>query len=194
MPGNLQISEADKTQWLRNYYTARAVFSIIWVTIAFSLAKTPSPFAGFLLVLYPACDAAANWHDASQHGGLRANPTQAFNALVSTVVTIVAIAAILYDGHAVLYVFGAWASLSGLLQLGTGIRRWKHVGAQWPMILSGVQSTLGGLFFIKEATAGITASAADIAPYAAFGALYFAISAITLALSLARSRRTGAAA
>lgn len=181
-------SGPDQALWLRRYYAIRAAFSIVWVAIAFSLAKTPSLFTGLLLVLYPAWDAAANWYDAGRHGGLRANPTQAFNALVSIGVAIVATAAIVFDGHAVLYVFGAWASLSGLLQLGTGIRRWSQVGAQWPMILSGLQSTLGGLFFIKKATAGVTASAADIAPYAAFGAFYFAISAITLAVSLTRRK------
>ena len=45
-------------------------------------------------------------------------------------------------------IFGAWAILSGLLQLGTAVRRWKRFGAQWAMVLSGGQSALAGGFFI----------------------------------------------
>lgn len=183
-------SKTYTTRWLRKYYAIRAAFSIIWVTVAFLVGKSPSTVAVALLVVYPAWDAAANWRDASQNGGFKANPTQAFNALVSAVVTIAVIVTSSYDRHSVLYVFGAWASVSGLLQLSTGIRRWRRVSAQWPMILSGAQSTVaGGLFLEKAATLSTVVSGVDIAPYAAFGAIYFAISAFTLAVSLARQSR-----
>jgi uncharacterized membrane protein HdeD (DUF308 family) len=140
-------------------------------------------------VAYPAWDAVVNWRDASRNGGLRKNPTQAFNTLVSTVVTIAVILAIAYDIQAVLYVFGIWAALSGLLQLATGIRRWRGFSAQWPMILSGAQSALAGTHFVKKAAAASVPSVVDIAPYAAFGAIYFGISALASAISLARRRR-----
>jgi len=188
-----EVNKTSNARWLTHYYATRAGFSAIWVAAAFLIGKSASPFVGALLIAYPAWDAAANLFDATRNGGLKANPTQAFNAFVSTVVTIAVILAISFDNQVVLYVFGVWAALSGLLQLATGIRRWHGFSAQWPMILSGAQSTLAGVIFVKKAAVGvIVPSAVDIAPYAAFGALYFAISAITLAVSL--SRRHGAVA
>jgi len=59
------------------------------------------------------------------------------------------------------------------------------------MILSGGQSMLVGVLFIKQANAPAIPSIADIAPYAAFGAFYFLISATWLAIAGARRRRSG---
>jgi Sigma-70 region 2 len=114
---------------------------------------------------------------------------------MSLVSSSVAVAATLGHGmHEVLKVFGVWASLSGLLQLATGVRRWKSYGAQWAMILSGAQSALAGVFILKQAAGAQAVSIASIAPYAAFGALYFLISAISLTVSDARRRSKIAAA
>ncbi|TXC72222.1 DUF308 domain-containing protein [Sphingomonas ginsenosidivorax] len=177
-------------RWLARYYGTRALFSVAWVAAAFAAGKTPSPLTSALLVAYPAWDALANLYDARRNGGLAANPTQAFNAVVSAAVTVAVVVTMRTNIHAVFAVFGIWATLSGLLQLATGIRRWRSVGAQWPMILSGAQSGLAGVFFVKQAADGvIVPSAADIAPYAAFGALYFAMSAIVLAISSHRATR-----
>jgi hypothetical protein len=57
------------------------------------------------------------------------------------------------------------------------------------MILSGAQSAAAGAMFLREAGAPDTRSVADIAPYAAFGAFYFLVSAIWLTVSAARRRR-----
>jgi hypothetical protein len=185
-----EIARTSNARWLASYYATRAGFSAVWVAAVFLVGRSPSPLASALLVAYPAWDAVANWRDASRNGGLRKNPTQAFNAVVSTIVTIAVILAIAYDIQAVLYVFGIWASLSGLLQLATGIRRWNGFSAQWPMILSGAQSALAGVIFVKKAAAGTgVPSGVDIAPYAAFGAIYFGISALASGISLARRRR-----
>ena len=175
---------------LRNYYALRALFSVGWVVAAFLVGRSLSPVTGALLVAYPAWDALANLYDARWNGGLKANPTQAFNAVVSAIVTVAVVVALRTDVHAVFAVFGVWASLAGILQLATGIRRWRGVGAQWPMILSGAQSGLAGVIFVKRAIDGqVVPTAADIAPYAAFGALYFALSAMVLAVSAARAPR-----
>ncbi|MDF1897908.1 DUF308 domain-containing protein, partial [Mycolicibacterium smegmatis] len=61
-------------------------------------------------------------------------------------------------------------------------------GAQWAMILSGAQSALVGVTFLKQANAPEVPGIADIAPYAAFGALYFLISAVWLLVAEARRR------
>jgi uncharacterized membrane protein HdeD (DUF308 family) len=90
--------------------------------------------------------------------------------------------------HDVLKVFGIWASLSGLFQLITGVTRWKSYGAQWAMILSGAQSVLAGVFMLKQASGPQPVGITDIAPYAAFGAFYFLVSAVSLTISDARRR------
>lgn len=82
--------------------------------------------------------------------------------------------------NTVLAVFGAWAILAGLLQLATGVRRWKSYGAQWAMILSGAQSALAGGLFIKQSLGTAVPGVTDVAPYAAVGAFYFLVSALLL--------------
>ena len=139
--------------------------------------------AVILLVAYPAWDAAANYLDASRSGGLVQNRTQAINVVVSVATTLAVIAALQTNTSWVLAVFGAWAILSGLLQLGTAVRRWKSYGAQWIMILSGGQSALAGAFFILQSRMPTMPSISTVAGYAAFGAVYFAISAVWLSVS-----------
>lgn len=174
-----------QVQWLKTYYFTRAGFSIIWVLAA--LGAGMHPFAAAVLLLaYPAWDALANFVDGNRSGGLSANRTQALNVAVSLVVTA-AVAISLADMHRVLAVFGVWAILSGLLQLGTGLRRWKAFGAQWAMVLSGAQSALAGTFFIVQASGAAEPTVASIAGYAGFGAFYFLLSGIGLSLKSRRS-------
>jgi uncharacterized membrane protein HdeD (DUF308 family) len=184
-----KLDITDGNQWLTRYYVARAAFSIVWVAAAFTLATSMSAIVGALLLIYPAWDAAANIVDAQSNGGVKRNPTQTLNAAVSAVTTGAVALALATSMNAVLGVFGVWASLTGLLQLATGMRRWKRFGAQWPMILSGAQSALVGLLFLKQANAPEVPSIAAIAPYAAFGAFYFLVSALWLTVTDARRRR-----
>lgn len=188
MPQASKNTDARDTSWLKRYYAIRAAFSMIWVITAFALGASPSPLAGVLLVVYPLWDAAANFWDVRRNGGVKVNLTQAFNAVISVLVTVAVGVALAYDSHAIFYVFGAWAFFAGLFQLATGVRRWRGFGAQWPMILSGAQSAVAGTLFITRAIAGMVPSPKDIAPYAAFGAIYFAISAGALAISAIRRR------
>lgn len=169
--------------WLKQYYTVRALFSVLWVALAFTIGKASPPVGIGLIIAYPAWDSLANYIDALRNGGLRANPPQFLNMVVSAVVTLAVTAASTRGFHAIIAVVGIWAALSGLLQLSTAVRRWRSAGAQWPMILSGAQSALAGAFFVqRSANVGTSLGVADVAPYAAFGALYFAISAAILFL------------
>ena len=177
--------------WLRTLYFTRAAFSLIWVALAFTIAKTSPVIGSVLLVLYPAWDALMNAVDAKQSGGLAANPPQTINAVVSAVTTVAMAIAIGRGMPAVFVVFGAWAVLAGLLQLGTAVRRWKHFGAQWAMALSGTQSALAGAFFVRQAS-GPAPMLQDLAGYAAVGALYFLISASVLFYRERTASATGA--
>lgn len=179
------MTPSPTTRWLTSYYFARAGIATAWVAAAFTVGRDLPTVAAALLVAYPAWDAAANVVDARRAGGLAANASQAINAVVSTATAIAVLVASGRSPHAVLAVFGAWAILAGLLQLVTGARRWR-AGAQWAMVLSGAQSAVAGIHFVVKAHGAAMPSIADIAPYAAFGAFYFLISALWLVFTQAR--------
>ncbi|WP_067062545.1 hypothetical protein [Roseateles chitosanitabidus] len=176
--------------WLRRYYLARALFSALWVAAALLIGTRSPVAAALLLVLYPAWDAAANGVDANASGGMRANRTQRVNVWASGLTTLAVALALSSGMHAVLGVFGVWAIASGLLQLGTALRRWRSHGAQWVMVLSGAQSALAGGFFIAQARMPAMPSIANVAGYAGVGALYFAISGIWLWIRELRAHRS----
>jgi uncharacterized membrane protein HdeD (DUF308 family) len=169
------------SSWLKRYYATRALVSVVWVALAFTIGRTQPTVGAALFIAYPAWDGLANAIDAARNGGLRANPTQALNVAVSAVVTLAVALTVGADAHAALGVIGIWAGLSGVLQLSTGLRRWRGASAQWPQILSGAQSSLAAVHFVLKATSpSVAVSVADVAPYAAFGAFYFAMSAAVL--------------
>ena len=182
MDQTLIAPSRDAIGALKRYYFLRAGVAAIWVAAAFTVGAANPVATAILLVLYPAWDAFANARDAHANGGLRANGSQTVNLVVSAATSLAVLIALRSGMHAVLVVFGAWAILAGLLQLATGVRRWRAYGAQWPMILSGAQSALAGAFFIKQATGPATPSITTIAPYAAFGAVYFLVAAIGLVI------------
>jgi hypothetical protein len=181
--------QVTQESWLKMYYFVRAAFSIVWVIAAATVAPHSPVIAAALLVCYPAWDALANFLDATRSGGLAANRTQAVNVVASLAIAI-AVAVSLPDMNRVLGVFGVWAILSGMLQLGTGLRRWKTHGAQWAMILSGAQSALAGGVFIFQSQTPTVPSIATVAGYAGFGGFYFLVS--TLLLSVKAMRRKAA--
>jgi hypothetical protein len=156
-PNTAPVAPVSGTAKLQSYYLTRAGVAALWVAAAFTIGARPFVGAA-LLVAYPAWDAAANLIDLARNGGAMRNQSQALNVAV----------------------IGAWAILAGLLQLATGVRRWRSVGAQWAMVLSGAQSALAGGFFISKALGSALPGIADIAPYAGFGAFYFAVSGLWL--------------
>lgn len=184
-------SAPSSNTWLKRYYFVRFAASAAWVALAFTLGKSTTGIAAALLVAYPAWDALANLGDARAHGGLSRNASQALNGAVSVLTALAVAVALGKSMNAVLAVFGVWAVLSGVFQLATGVRRWKAFGAQWAMILSGAQSALAGIFFVKTAGSPMAPSIVDVAPYAAFGAFYF-ISAVWLTVRDARLRTSAA--
>ncbi|MBS0235192.1 MAG: DUF308 domain-containing protein [Proteobacteria bacterium] len=176
----LKIFRAREEDWLKRYYFARTAFSVVWVAAALTLGRQSEVAAAVLLVAYPVWDGVANLVDAWNSGGLAKNPTQMTNAIVSFATTAAVVFALSVSMNWVLGVIGAWAILSGLLQLGTAVRRWKSYGAQWAMILSGAQSALAGAIFIAQARMPTAPSIDTIAGYAGVGAAYFLISAVWL--------------
>jgi uncharacterized membrane protein HdeD (DUF308 family) len=164
---------------LRTLYYLRSAFSVIWAVLISIFAKNNASIAIGLLILYPAWDVVGTLIDIKVSNNVENSKTQYFNAIISAITTI-AVAIALQNGvPEALIVFGAWAILTGLIQLIMAVRRKKKVAGQWPMIISGGQSMIGGSSFIILAhlpTMGI----ASLAGYAAFGAFYYLLSAIRL--------------
>jgi uncharacterized membrane protein HdeD (DUF308 family) len=180
---------ASGAGWLKRYYLTRFAFSTAWVLLALAAGKDEPTLAAIMLVGYPAWDAIANFFDAQRSGGLGSNRSQMLNFVVSIIAAAAVAVALGSSMNAVLTVFGTWAAFAGILQLATAVGRWKTNGAQWAMILSGAQSALAGAFMIKMAQASEPVGITNIAPYAAFGAFYFAVSAILLTIADARKNR-----
>lgn len=183
----------SKDHWLKRYYFARAAFSVIWVAAAFTVGRQSFSGAAFLLIIYPAWDAAANYVDAMRSGGMATNRSQTINVAVSSLMTVAVIIALTMSMNWVLGTFGLWAIFSGLLQFGTAVRRWKTSDGQWTMVLSGGQSAVAGVFFIAQALKPDEPSIASVAGYAGLGAFYFLVSAIWLTVSHMRQKAAQAA-
>ncbi len=176
--------------WLKTYSYLRFGVSAAWVAAAFLLAPLNPTLTAALLVLYPAWDALANVVDAQRNGGLTRNPSQLVNAIVSAITAVAVVVALGQGIAVVIVVFGGWAIISGALQLITAVRRWS-TGGQWAMVLSGAQSALAGGFFVVSAGTMPNPSIALIAGYAAFGAVYFLVTAVWLSVRGARQGRAG---
>lgn len=187
------VPAGTPNQWLQTYYFLRAGVSVAWIALAVFVGRYHPAIGAALLIAYPAWDAFANYLDARRNGGLRSNPPQMFNLIVSIIVALAIGWALTVGMAAAIKVFGAWAIFSGVLQLAAAVRRWKTAGGQWAMILSGAQSAAAGVFMFKQAGSGIQLDVVTVAPYAGFGALYFLISAIWLTVKNSR-RRAGAIA
>lgn len=180
------MAQVDDVQrdGLKRYYFLRAAVSVAWILAAVAVGTSNPLLGGVLVVAYPAWDALANALDARANGGFVANGPQTFNLIVSLTVAFAVLFALQTEPRRVLTVFGVWAAFSGLLQLTAGVRRWRSVGGQWPMVLSGAQSVLAGVFMITASlkAGGHSPAPVEIAPYAGFGAFYFLVAAIALTL------------
>ena len=193
MSSTITTSNDNQERWLKRYYLIRAAFSVVWVGLALAIGTKEPAIATLLLVVYPAWDAIANWLDAGNSGGLAKNPTQKLNVFISAITALAVLLASKAGIGTVVAVIGVWAIVSGLLQLGTAIRRWKTHGAQWTMVLSGAQSALAGGLFVAQSQGATPPSIANIAGYAGVGALYFLTSGIWLVVShMRRARRATA--
>ncbi|TSD68009.1 hypothetical protein FFF34_010075 [Inquilinus sp. KBS0705] len=142
-------------------------------------AKTSPTFAAFLLIIYPAWDIVGTILDIRANQAASNKKSQYANLVISGITTIAVGITIQKGVPETLMVFGAWAISTGLIQLILGLRRRKFLSGQWPMIISGGQSMIGGTSFIllaHDPSKGIS----SLAGYAAFGAFYYLLAAYRL--------------
>jgi uncharacterized membrane protein HdeD (DUF308 family) len=175
----LSTGAVETAKSLRTLYFTRAAFSIVWVLLVTAVANNNTAVATILFIIYPAWDAIATIFDIKANPPAVKKTPQYVNLAISIVTTIAVIIALQKGIPEALMVFGAWAILTGIIQLILGISRRKQLGGQWPMIISGGQSMLAGVAFIAMAhqpKQGIT----TLAGYAAFGAFYFLLAAFRL--------------
>jgi uncharacterized membrane protein HdeD (DUF308 family) len=176
---------------LRSLYLIRIAFSVIWVTLVFATSAslkskdTPTTTAAALLVVYPLWDAIATFLERRMAGTGTTSRVSAVNMALGVAAAIAMIAAVFSTIGAALLVFGIWALAAGAIQLSVALRRWRAVGAQWPMVISGGLSVLAGASFAVMSLAA-KSDLSTIAGYSAFGAFWFLVSVV--ALSLRRSR------
>jgi uncharacterized membrane protein HdeD (DUF308 family) len=178
MSAPLAASPLDIAPWPgspRRIAQLRAVVALLWagaIAIVAGDAGSDLP-AGVaaLVAVYPLIDVVASLREASL-GGDRVRLLQV-NAAVSLLATAgLAVVAFGSDTSAVLAVFGAWAFVSGALQLANAIHRRRRGTRELPMVASGAISTLAGISFI--AASGMDdPSIINLAGYAAFGALLY---------------------
>nr|WP_203606653.1 hypothetical protein [Streptomyces sp. SID11385] len=163
---------------MRRLYFVRFAFALVWALVMFTTTDRISPVAAVLLVLYPLFDVGAAVVDT------RASRTTGSPALLYVNMAVSLIAAIgvgiaCASGiPAVLRVWGAWAIVSGLVQLIVAVPR-RKMGGQWPMILSGGISVLAGASFVASAGADDPTLTSAVG-YAIPGGVFFLISALRL--------------
>jgi uncharacterized membrane protein HdeD (DUF308 family) len=176
---------AETASSLRKLYFIRAAFSVAWVIVITLFAKTSIGLASVLLIIYPAWDVVGTFLDIRANHNSPSKTPQYVNAAISSITTV-AIAIALQKGiPETLMVFGAWAIGTGLIQFILGLRRRKFLGGQWPMIISGAQSVIGGtatIILAHDPTIGIP----SLSTYVAFGAFYYLLAAYRLSKTVNR--------
>ncbi|MQY10027.1 hypothetical protein SRB5_01310 [Streptomyces sp. RB5] len=163
---------------LRQLYFVRFAFAIVWALVMFTMTSEITPFAAVLLVLYPLFDVGAAVFDARASSTLQSPALLYVNMAVSAAAAIGLGIASASGIPAVLGVWGAWAIVSGLVQLIVAVPR-RSMGGQWPMILSGAISVLAGGSFVAMAGADDPALTTAVG-YAVPGGIFFLISALRL--------------
>ena len=166
---------------LRQINVARAGFALVWaaavlIAVGDKVPTTDTELpasAALLLASYPLIDVIASLV-AATFGDTRA---LRINAAVSAFAIVgISVAAFSLDAGSTLAAFGAWAAVSGAIQLGMALHRRRARGGQLPMIVSGALSTLAGLSFVA-ASGNADAQLATLAGYMAFGAVLFLLGA-----------------
>ncbi|GGN52186.1 membrane protein [Streptomyces albiflavescens] len=184
MTSAASVEHVSATPALRRLYVIRFVFAAAWAALLLVSGSDLTTEAKLLLFVYPAFDVAAAVVDA--RSARAAGPIKGLYAnMAASALAAVGIAvASTSDVANVLRVWGAWAIVSGLIQLLVGVAR-RPMGGQWAMILSGGISVLAGATFIRSATQD-DPSLTTLAGYATLGGIFFLVSAIRLSRSTPR--------
>jgi uncharacterized membrane protein HdeD (DUF308 family) len=163
----------------RRIAIVRAVLALVWaaalvIAVGDEVPSTSSDVpiaAAALLASYPAIDVVASI--AGALGTDASARVLRINAAISALaVAAIGAAAFGSDAGATLAAFGAWAAVSGAIQLGVAVHLRRTGGRQLPMIVSGGLSTIAGISFV--ASSGMDdAHLAAVGGYMSLGALLY---------------------
>ncbi|MCE3552771.1 hypothetical protein LWC33_15050 [Pseudonocardia sp. RS11V-5] len=170
---------------LRRLYFVRFGFAVVWAALLVLTGQELGAAGAVLVVLYPLFDAVAAVVDARSSRAGSSAAGLYVNIAISLLAAVGLGIAAASGAPAVLRIWGAWAFVSGLIQLIVAISR-RALGGQWPVILSGGLSVLVGVSFFLSAGQAAP-SLVGIAGYATLGGVFFLVSA----LRLGRAARTG---
>jgi hypothetical protein len=185
MPAALRINQSAPRASTRvipqRITVGRAVLALVWaaavvVSVGDKVPTTATDLptaTALFLASYPLIDVIASLLGSAITDGRALRINAGISALAAVGIAIAAFGA---DAGATLSAFGAWAVISGAIQLGMALHRHRTQGRQLPMIVSGGLSTLAGLSFIA-ASDQEKAHIATLAGYMALGALLFLLSA-----------------
>lgn len=178
---------------LRNLYFTRTAVQLLWAGIVLANATSNPVLAAGLLIFYPLWDVACTVYDLkASTRSVSGPPTgQYVNAVLGILAAIGIALTVFQSPQLAVATFGAWACAAGLAQLAVGISRRKALGGQWAMILSGLQSTAAGLFFMLGGLHG-TKHIKDLGGYAILGGIYFLVAGFLLHRELSRISKGGA--
>jgi uncharacterized membrane protein HdeD (DUF308 family) len=162
---------------LRRVAIVRALFALVWaaalvIAVGGDMPSTTSDLSlgvATLLASYPLIDVVASLvgSASADSRALRINA-----AISGLAVVAVGVAAFGSDAGTTLVAFGAWAAVSGAIQLALAVHDRRTKGRQLPMIVSGGLSTVAGVSFL--AASGMDeAHLATVAGYMALGAVLF---------------------
>ncbi|HEX2411151.1 MAG TPA: hypothetical protein VHJ39_08290 [Solirubrobacteraceae bacterium] len=164
-------------------FLIRGLVAIAWAAVfaaaSDSVTTGVTVGAAVLVVLYPLIDTVASLIDAHSKPG-SARRLLLANAAVSAVAAIALAVAATGSVADVVAVFGAWAAITGAAQLVVALRRRAQFGRQWPMLLAGGGSIIGGVAYLIAAAGG-QPRLGMLAVYAATGGADFVIQAGLLA-------------
>ncbi|MGW3513535.1 hypothetical protein [Streptomyces sp. NPDC000994] len=185
MASTASAEHIGATPALRRLYVIRFVFASAWAALLLVSGSELTVGTKLLLFLYPVFDVAAAVVDA--RSARAAGPVKGLYAnMAISAFAAVGVGVASTSGVAdVLRVWGAWAVVSGLIQLFVGVAR-RSMGGQWAMIVSGGISVLAGGSFIRGASQD-DPSLTALAGYATLGGIFFLVSAIRLSRSTPRS-------
>ena len=177
---------------LPTLYVARGIVALVWAAAFATVSGSLSAAAVTLLVGYPLIDVVASAVDLRLNRAHRVRSAQAVNLAGSLVAAVAIGIAATDDVAAVLRVFGAWAIVSGALQVVVAAKRRRALGRQSAMLVSGSLSIVAGVV-LTAAAAADQPKLANLAGYAAVGGILFITGATLLVRrgSAGSRRRSG---
>ena len=169
----------------RRIAIVRAAAALVWAGVLVAAVGDDVPttatelptLVAVLLTAYPLIDVIASLVEGSTAAPRNAAVLRANAALSALAVVALGIATLGGDAGSTLVAFGAWAFVSGAVQLGVALRRRGSGERQLPMVVSGALSAIAGVTF--AASAGQDAAhLANLAGYAAVGAVLYLVWAV----------------